>query len=1048
MSFEDIAGKRMTVNRSISLTVKKNTRQQKTLECNLKVVQNGERSVLSSRVAELDKIMPQNLGVSKAILDSVIFCHQDESLWPMSEPSVLKKKFDEIFEALKYTKAIDNIKTQRKTQTEALKVLKNTEQFTKSIKDKADKADKRRNALIAEIQALKEEIAGLQKKANQAEEKWREATNKDAQYTSVIKDLENCLKQEAWFQTTVQELGDDLKEQRRESDEWLQSELDQYAERIAAQVQQERQQRQEYEKLTRKSIEVKDQLRRKEVEAGRCQQQQSNHEDHIKKRKILIQKIASDHKIRGYEKYLDEEHVDEYMERLSNMTRDQNGAVEKARHDKESEKRKGQDVISQLGGQRSALIENKKFAKQQSANNKRKIESLELDLNQNETDEGGKAILEDKVRDLEVRLSKSRDVLKKSSWDSKLQEGNTQLQILKDETAKLQGDLAQVSKQAEGRAELNVARKEAADCKRNLDKMRGVYGERLEAILGHDWQPSSVEADFRKVHDLRSSLVADAEREREKVLRRLEQLDFKLSSARSNRSKDERELAVCVQKLSHDIEGEPEDYPNTLWGIQKDRDTLKADIDNYENERKYFTDGIALARKEHKCKLCLRSFQSSEQMDFVSRLEKKIAKQTMVEIREELSILEDDLQKTKDAGPSYESWIRLSQEELPKRLAEEKQLGLERETVLRENEEHDKVVEDLVESRKDLESLATPIKNIGDYVKDLTKYSRRVQELTTEQKDTGISRTPDEIQEQLQILGGKSQDKTNSIQKLEAEEKRHRLQISAFEVELSKAESTLSSAQHQLDIKAGISKHIEDLRRANGEFRDQIEAWDAELLNLAPKIEMEETKLDDIEQRGSDKERHLRQEATKLSENLHQLRLANQNIDDYAQGGGPTKLEQCQREIESAQRDQDTVEEEMKRVTKMVNKIQKELASHDANKRTIADNIKYRRNLRELQATKNKIALLREQNAEADQSHWVKESKYWDSQREIFKTDKTSKLASSRAKDDELARLNGEWETDYKDAALKFKRAHIEVEVSRSPDKEKEFSQGRCLIFC
>ena len=1038
----------MTVNRSISLTVKKNTRQQKTLECNLKVVENGERSVLSSRVAELDKIMPQNLGVSKAILDSVIFCHQDESLWPMSEPSVLKKKFDEIFEALKYTKAIDNIKTQRKTQTEALKVLKNTEQFTKAIKDKADKADKRRNALIVEIQMLKEEIAGLQKKANQAEEKWREATTKDAQYTSVIKDLESGLKKEAWFQAIVQELGDDLREQRKESDEWLQSELDQYAERIAAHEQQERQQTQEYEKLTRKSIEVKDQLRRKEVEAGRCQQQQSNHEDHIKKRKILIQKIASDHKIRGYEKYLDEEHVDEYMERLSNMTRDQNGAVEKARHDKESEKRKGQDVISQLGGQRSALIGNKKFAKQQSANNKRKIESLELDLNQNETDEGGKAILEDKVRDLEVRLSKSRDILKKSSWDSKLQEGNTQLQILKDETAKLQGDLAQVSKQAEGRAAMNVARKEAADCERNLEKMRGVYGERLEAILGHDWQPSSVEADFRKVNDLRSSLVADAEREREKVLRRLEQLDFKLSSARSDRSKDERELAVCVQKLSHDIEGEPKDYPNTLLGIQKDRDTLKADIDNYENERKYFTDGIALARKEHKCKLCLRSFQSSEQVDFVSKLEKKIAKQTIVQIREDLSILEDDLRKTKDAGPSYETWIRLSQKELPKRLAEEKRLGLERETVLRENEEHDKVVEDLVESRKDLESLATPIKNIGDYAKDLTKYSRRVQELTTEQKNTGISRTPDEIQEQLQILGGKSQDKANSIQKLEAEEKRHRLQISAFEVELSKAESTLSSAQHQLDIKAGISKHIDDLRRANGEFRGQIEAWDAELLNLTPKIEMEETKLDDIEQRGSDKERHLRQEATKLSENLHQLRLANQNIDDYAQGGGPTKLEQCQREIESAQRDQDTVEAEMRRVTKLVNKIQKELTSHDATKRTIADNIKYRRNLRDLQDTKNEIAQLREQNAEADQSHWVKESKYWDSQREIFKTDKTSKLAISKAKDDELASLNREWDTDYKDAALKFKRAHIEVEVSRTPDKEKEFSQGRCLTLC
>ena len=103
------------------------------------IVKDGERTSISSRVAELDQIMPQYLGVSKAILDSVIFCHQDESLWPMSEPSALKKKFDEIFEALKYTKAVDNIKGLRKTQMEELGKLKITERHAKEDKDKADK---------------------------------------------------------------------------------------------------------------------------------------------------------------------------------------------------------------------------------------------------------------------------------------------------------------------------------------------------------------------------------------------------------------------------------------------------------------------------------------------------------------------------------------------------------------------------------------------------------------------------------------------------------------------------------------------------------------------------------------------------------------------------------------------------------------------------------------------------------------------------------------------------------------------------------------------
>lgn len=129
----------MVATRGLQLTVKKTTRVQKSLEGQLLMIKDGERTAISSRVAELDQILPQYLGVSKAILDSVIFCHQDESLWPMSEPSALKKKFDEIFEALKYTKAIDNIKQLRKKQNEELAKYKIMEQHSKEDKDRADR---------------------------------------------------------------------------------------------------------------------------------------------------------------------------------------------------------------------------------------------------------------------------------------------------------------------------------------------------------------------------------------------------------------------------------------------------------------------------------------------------------------------------------------------------------------------------------------------------------------------------------------------------------------------------------------------------------------------------------------------------------------------------------------------------------------------------------------------------------------------------------------------------------------------------------------------
>lgn len=139
LSFKSTSDAKMVCTRSLQLTVKKTTRQQKTLEGQLLVVRNGERSTISSRCAELDQVMPQYLGVSKAVLEYVIFCHQDESLWPLSEPAVLKKRFDEIFEALKYTKAIDNIKILRKKQNEELGTLKVLLEQYRTDKDRGER---------------------------------------------------------------------------------------------------------------------------------------------------------------------------------------------------------------------------------------------------------------------------------------------------------------------------------------------------------------------------------------------------------------------------------------------------------------------------------------------------------------------------------------------------------------------------------------------------------------------------------------------------------------------------------------------------------------------------------------------------------------------------------------------------------------------------------------------------------------------------------------------------------------------------------------------
>jgi len=64
----------------------------------------GEEVSLSHKCSDLDKHIPELLGVSSAILENVIFCHQEDSSWPLQEGALLKKKFDDIFDSTRYSK--------------------------------------------------------------------------------------------------------------------------------------------------------------------------------------------------------------------------------------------------------------------------------------------------------------------------------------------------------------------------------------------------------------------------------------------------------------------------------------------------------------------------------------------------------------------------------------------------------------------------------------------------------------------------------------------------------------------------------------------------------------------------------------------------------------------------------------------------------------------------------------------------------------------------------------------------------------------------------
>ena len=82
MVFKTMKNKPFIVTRSLELSQKSNKQTIKTLDSSIQTYDKNNNPISQSyKCADIDKQIPELMGVSKAILESVIFCHQEESTW-------------------------------------------------------------------------------------------------------------------------------------------------------------------------------------------------------------------------------------------------------------------------------------------------------------------------------------------------------------------------------------------------------------------------------------------------------------------------------------------------------------------------------------------------------------------------------------------------------------------------------------------------------------------------------------------------------------------------------------------------------------------------------------------------------------------------------------------------------------------------------------------------------------------------------------------------------------------------------------------------------
>lgn len=1038
LQFRSINDRQHVATRSVQLTVKKTTRSQKTLDCSLVVVNNGERTTTSTRQAQLDEMIPERLGVSPAILDAVIFCHQDESLWPLSEPSALKKRFDEIFEALKYTKAIENLKVLRKKQVEELGKLQNDEAHNKVNKDRGERAEKRMTGLQGEIESAREKCETLTVEMQETQDLIRQKHEQANSFLQVVQNLNNKREQLEYRQDAVDELRRTIDE-LQDDDATLERSFIQYEESMHRLQQESIDNKSQYDQLQRELVRHRHNQSSKLAEQGKHQSDKDKYERQLKSRMEMIQDAARLHGFRGYDDDLSDQQIKSFNERVQKLLNEKKRDLERLQKENASELDEATSVITELEGRKAARTQDRVSAKQRMGAIEKRTQVLQNESSLIDVDEGAKAILDGQLNELDDSFERVRQDFEKSNWDQQISDENTKQWQLESENEKFGRELVECTRLASERAQLDYRKKEMVDRKRKLETLTDTWKPKLTAALGTDWQPDSLESQFQSIQSRQSKRHQEAQKSRDLTRHKQQKIEFKLKNAKDVCEKKSQEYTKCKQDVLSALQQVRdnaiiEDYLDEVSAVEQQAEDLRNELSLFDALVDYYNKCKRLLESKKKCLLCDRHFDDS-QSSALDRLSKKIEKgldpRGKVDVEKDLKEIMGSLETLRAVRSSYDTSQRLSAE-LPALREECKMVESEFDVLERQLEEQESIVTVEEGKLRDLDDLSKTVSSISQAIKDIKEAETHVDRIMSQQSSSGVTRSAEEIHELQAGLGEQLRVVKNRISKLTGDRQRMKDQMNSLELEKSELRNKVGRAVGQLEKKKDLQNQIQSLKDDHSHQRESIQRADEELEKVEPSISTARSLRDETLQRGRSKEQAIANERDTIVNSIGEIKMVDGEIQNYLDRGGPSNLASNERAIATLDTAIRTTEQEIADLTIRANKLKQDLDSGDRKKKNINDNINYRKHLRTLEVLRRDIAGLEDRNAHEDYERLQSEARSLENQSNRLLAERGSVMGTMKTKDEELDRLLQEWEMDYKDAKPKYRESHIRVETTKA----------------
>ncbi|XP_048235387.1 DNA repair protein RAD50 isoform X2 [Ricinus communis] len=976
LRFKTAAGKDVVCIRSFQLTQKASKMEYKAIESVLQTINphTGEKVCLSYRCADMDREIPALMGVSKAILENVIFVHQDEANWPLQDPSTLKKKFDDIFSATRYTKALEVIKKLHKDQAQEIKTYKLKLENLQTLKDSAYKLresitqdEERTESSKVQIQALENKVQNVDVKIHQIQTTLKDLRNLQEKIMTKTVERRTLFKEQ-------QRQYEALEEENEDPDEDMMEWKTKFDEKVAQMESSISKLKREKNDTEIKTSFLKENITEYIREISRLQTEAEAHNSLKNERDSTIQKLCARHNLGSLPQApLSDDIALNLTNRLKSRLTDLRKDLQDKKTSNDTEVKTAEDCYLDVND-RWKHIDAQKQAKREIKNGiLDRITKKEHDRAsfEEEISHVNLSHIDEREKNMRIEVERKTNQLAERAFESNIRQKQTELYGIEQEIKALDGEKDILAIYSEDRVKLSLKKADLENHKKKHKKIIDEHKDRIRGVL-KGRVPSDKDMKKEITQALRALAVEfdDLNSKSHEAEKEVNVLQMKIQEVNNNLSKlrkdmDSRKRFIESKLHSLDQQSLTVDCYLKVLGSAKDkRDVQKSKYNIADGMRQMFDPFERVARAHHVCPCCERPFSAEEEDEFVKKQRVKAASSAehMKVLAAESSNADSNFQQLDKLRMLYEEFVKIEKETIP--LAE-KNLHDLTEELDQKSQALDDVLGVLAQIKADkdsVEALVQPVETADRLYQEIQTWQKQVDDLEYKldiQRQGG--RSMEEIHSELSSLQDTKEALHNELEKLRDERRYMENDLShiqqkwhALREEKIKADNTLRNVkkaeeelEHLIEEKNQVEldeKHLAEALVPLSKEREKLRSYNSELkVKLEQELEEQKKELDSYQW------------------DVDTLLKINSKIKEYNDLKKRERLKEMQEKLSLLESQLQSCDDRKKEILDELNKCENANQNQESLYRKIQDNLNYRKTKAEVDKLTQEIESLEEE---------------------------------------------------------------------------------------